>query len=277
MPVARRARELGLPLLQPARLRSPEAVAAIAALEPDLGVLADYGQIVPAARARSSRRTGSSTSIRRCCRAIAARRRSRRRSWPATRSPASRSSGWTRASTPARSSPASRWPLDGTETAPDARGGGRAAWRRARSSRDRRRRGSRGRLPAAAAGRPTGVTPDPPAPARGRPARPDAAGGRARAPGPRLPAVARAPSSRPADGRLIVHAAAGRAPGCRATMPGTLVADGDGLALTTADGRLRLIEVQLAGRRRTDAASLRRGAPGAGRAAGRAALASSRP
>ncbi|HYL39861.1 MAG TPA: methionyl-tRNA formyltransferase [Candidatus Binatus sp.] len=48
-PVAARARSLGLPVLQPARVRSPEAVAEIAQLRPDLGVLADYGQIVPAA------------------------------------------------------------------------------------------------------------------------------------------------------------------------------------------------------------------------------------
>lgn len=46
-PVAARARELRLPLLQPVRLRAPESVADLAALAPDLGVLADYGQIVP--------------------------------------------------------------------------------------------------------------------------------------------------------------------------------------------------------------------------------------
>jgi methionyl-tRNA formyltransferase len=48
-PVAARARRLGLPLLQPERLRSPDAVAAIAELRPDFGLLADYGQIVPPA------------------------------------------------------------------------------------------------------------------------------------------------------------------------------------------------------------------------------------
>lgn len=48
-PVARRASEIGVGLLQPARLRGADAVARIAALEPDLGVLADYGQIVPRA------------------------------------------------------------------------------------------------------------------------------------------------------------------------------------------------------------------------------------
>ncbi|MEO8229628.1 MAG: methionyl-tRNA formyltransferase [Chloroflexota bacterium] len=48
-PVAARARELSLGLLQPARIRDEAAIREIAALHPDLGVLADYGQIVPAA------------------------------------------------------------------------------------------------------------------------------------------------------------------------------------------------------------------------------------
>jgi methionyl-tRNA formyltransferase len=46
-PVAARATALGIPILQPERIRDPEAVAAIAAFRPDLGVLADYGRIVP--------------------------------------------------------------------------------------------------------------------------------------------------------------------------------------------------------------------------------------
>jgi methionyl-tRNA formyltransferase len=48
-PVAARARELGLTTLQPPSLRDPAAVAAIAALQAGLGVLADYGRIVPQA------------------------------------------------------------------------------------------------------------------------------------------------------------------------------------------------------------------------------------
>ena len=43
-----RATPAGVPVLTPARLRSPDALATIAALDPDLAVLADYGQIVPA-------------------------------------------------------------------------------------------------------------------------------------------------------------------------------------------------------------------------------------
>ena len=48
-PVAARARELGVPLLQPPGLRGPNAFQAIAGFDPELGVLADYGRIVPPA------------------------------------------------------------------------------------------------------------------------------------------------------------------------------------------------------------------------------------
>jgi methionyl-tRNA formyltransferase len=47
-PVAVAAHELGEgPVLTPARLRDPEAIASILALDPALAVLADYGQLVP--------------------------------------------------------------------------------------------------------------------------------------------------------------------------------------------------------------------------------------
>jgi methionyl-tRNA formyltransferase len=46
-PVTARARLLGLPVVQPGRVRRPEAVAEIAALAPDLVILADYGQLIP--------------------------------------------------------------------------------------------------------------------------------------------------------------------------------------------------------------------------------------
>ena len=49
-PLAQTAEELGAgPVLTPARLRDPASVEEILALEPDLIVLADYGQIVPPA------------------------------------------------------------------------------------------------------------------------------------------------------------------------------------------------------------------------------------
>ena len=47
-PVGAFADARGLPLLTPARLRSPESIDRIRVLAPDLLVLADYGQIVPA-------------------------------------------------------------------------------------------------------------------------------------------------------------------------------------------------------------------------------------
>ncbi len=65
----------------------------------------------------------------------------------------------------------------------------------------------------------------------------------------------------PVLGRLIVEAAT-----VTAAEPddvaGCLVADGDGLALTTSDGRLRLGRVRVAGRKAMTSAELRRGAPG---------------
>ncbi len=47
-PVADWAAGRGLPMLRPSRLRDPDPISAIADLQPDLLVLADYGQIVPA-------------------------------------------------------------------------------------------------------------------------------------------------------------------------------------------------------------------------------------
>jgi methionyl-tRNA formyltransferase len=48
-PVAEWARERDLPMLRPERLRALDAIADVAQLAPDLLVLADYGQLVPAA------------------------------------------------------------------------------------------------------------------------------------------------------------------------------------------------------------------------------------
>jgi methionyl-tRNA formyltransferase len=47
-PVKRRALELGLPVSQPATLRDPAAVAALAALAPDVIAVAAYGLLLPA-------------------------------------------------------------------------------------------------------------------------------------------------------------------------------------------------------------------------------------
>jgi methionyl-tRNA formyltransferase len=48
-PVKEAALQRGIPVLQPQRMRSPEAVAELAAYEPDLIVTAAYGQILPKA------------------------------------------------------------------------------------------------------------------------------------------------------------------------------------------------------------------------------------
>lgn len=45
-PVKLAAQRLGLPVLQPATLRDPDAVAQLAALRPDLGIVAAYGEIL---------------------------------------------------------------------------------------------------------------------------------------------------------------------------------------------------------------------------------------
>jgi methionyl-tRNA formyltransferase len=62
-------------------------------------------------------------------------------------------------------------------------------------------------------------------------------------------------------GRLIVRSAT-VGPSASSDEPGRLVAEGDGLALATVDGRLLLGQVQLEGRRVMDGSTLRRGAPG---------------
>ena len=49
VPVAAEARLTGVPLLQPERIRTAETAAAFDALRPDLGVLADFGRIIPPA------------------------------------------------------------------------------------------------------------------------------------------------------------------------------------------------------------------------------------
>ncbi len=63
------------------------------------------------------------------------------------------------------------------------------------------------------------------------------------------------------DGRLaVLRAAVGE--GSAGDVPGVVVADGPGLALATAEGRLRLLEVRPAGGRSMDGAAYRRGRPG---------------
>ena len=255
VPVTRRARALGLPLLQPSRIRSPEVIAAIAALHPELGVLADYGQMIPAALlaipghgilnvhpSDLPRHRGASPIAA----TIAA-------GDPiAAVSLIEMDEGLDSGPVVARA----WWPLDGTETAPALEA------EAARQGAALLLRTIDGWL------------------AGDRPARPQSATGVSLT-RPLKREDGRLDSSRPAvelerqvrayqpwpgsfvetpEGRLVIHTAE-VTPGDPADQPGRIEADGDGLALTTADGRLRLLEVQLAGRRRTDPASLRRGAP----------------
>jgi methionyl-tRNA formyltransferase len=72
------------------------------------------------------------------------------------------------------------------------------------------------------------------------------------------------------DGDRLLVLAASAAPSEPADTPGHLAPDADGLALTTAAGRLRLLEVRPAGGRSMSAVELRRGRP---RLAGAAVLA----
>ena len=63
-----------------------------------------------------------------------------------------------------------------------------------------------------------------------------------------------------ADGRLaVLRAEAGE--GSAGDVPGTVVADGPGIALATGRGRLRLLEVRPAGGRAMDGSAYRRGRP----------------
>lgn len=255
VPVVRRARELGLSVLQPARLRAPEAVADVAVLRPELGVLADYGQIVP----RSVLELPLHGILNVHPSALPRHR-------GATPIPATILAGdavaavaLIRMDEGLDTGPIvaqERWPLDGTETAETLEAD--AARRGAALVRASLGPWLSGQLPARIQGE-AGVTLT--RPLRREDGRLD----------PGRPAVelerrVRAYVPWPGTffdtgrGRLIVHeAAAGQ--GLAGDTPGTLVADGEGLALATVAGRLRLLRAQLAGRRPTDAASLRRGAP----------------
>lgn len=255
VPVARRARELRLPLLQPQRLRDPDAVAAVDAIRPELGVLADYGQIVPRAVLEIPPH-----GILNVHPSALPRHRG------AAPIPATIAAGDLEAAVTLIAMDEGldtgpivaqeRWALDGNETAEalevEAARRGAALVRR--------------KLAGWLAGTLLAV----PQPASGvtltRPLRRDDGRLDPARPAAELERQVRAYAPWPGSfletngGRLIVHEAE-VAPGERHDQAGRLVADGAGLALTTADGRLRLRRVQLAGRRAMDAASLRRGAP----------------
>ena len=255
VPVARRARELGLPLLQPVRVRAPEAVADVAALRPELGVLADYGQIVPA-----SLLAVPSYGILNVHPSALPRHRG------ATPIPATIAAGdavtavtLIRMDEGLDTGPIvgqEAWALDGTETKAVLEA------EAARRGADLLRRSLgpwlEGRLPQ--------IPQDDRGATLTRPLRREDGRLDLNRTAAELERLVRANAPWPGSfvdtdlGRLIVHEAE-PIPAQPADIPGRIVADGDGLSLTTADGRLHLHLAQLAGRRSTDAASLRRGAP----------------
>jgi len=256
-PVGERARLLGLPVLTPERLRDPAVVADVAALHPIVGVLADYGKLlpqmildlppygilnlhpsllpqhrgatpIPAAIFEGDAETGVSLF----------------------RMDAGMDTG------PIVATKAVS--LSGDEDAP------RLEARLAALAADLLRRSLgpwlRGELPPVAQSRERVSITRPFRREDGRldPARPAAGLERqVRAYRPWPGTFLQAPGGRIAVLRAGIAATQ---PG---DVPGRLVADaGSGLALATADGRLRLLEVQPAGGRNMDAAALLRGRPG---------------
>jgi methionyl-tRNA formyltransferase len=255
VPLAAEARRLRLPLLQPERVRAPETAAAIETLAPDLGVLADFGRIVP-----GSILGIPSHGILNVHPSLLPRHRG------ATPVPATILAGDPMAGVTVMQMDAGldtgpildsrSWPMLGTETAPELEA--RAATEGAALLRELLEpylRGERIAVPqdgsAATLTRPL-RRPD----GRLEPGRPAADLER------QVRAYLPWPGSHVETemGRLAVLRAA---VGARAAddRTGELVADDGGLALVAADGRLRLLDVQPAGGRPMSGEAFRRGHP----------------
>lgn len=253
-PVELAARERGMAVLAPTRLRDPASVEAVLALEPDLVVLADYGQIVPPAlldRPHGALNLHPSLLPRhRGATPI-----------PAAIAAGDRETGVTlmRMDEGLDTGPivaVERLPLRGDETAPELE------TVLAALAADLLGRSLDGWLGGALTARPqppTGVTTTRPlrrSDGRLDPVRPAA----------ELERQVRAHLPWPGsfleigDERIVVLAAA-TAPGEKGDAPGALVADGRGLALATSAGRLRLLEVTPAGGRPMSGEALVRGRP----------------
>ena len=82
-----RALAAGVPVLQPPSVRKPPFLDELRALAPDVCVVVAYGKILPP-EVLAAPRAAASTCTRRCCRSIAARRRSSGRSFAASARPA---------------------------------------------------------------------------------------------------------------------------------------------------------------------------------------------
>ena len=255
--VAARAAALGLPLLTPARLRDPAFLEALAALRPAVGILADYGKILPPAvldlppqgilnlHPSLLPRHRGATPI------------------PAAILAADAETGVSlfRMDPGMDTGPlvaASRTPLDPGEDAPHLEARlGRLAAALVAGSIGPYLRGERAPRPQPEVG--VSVT---------RPL--ERADGRLDATLPAAFLERQVRAFRPwpgtffevPEGRVAVLRAA-VADGVAGDVPGLLVADGAGLALATATGRLVLLEVRPAGGRAMDGAAYRRGHPAA--------------
>jgi methionyl-tRNA formyltransferase len=245
-PVTERARELGLPVLQPVRVRRPEAVEEIAGLVPDVIVLADYGQLIPSALPRWRGAAPIPATI------LAGDGESAVTLMVVTEE---MDAGPIVATAPLAVRP------DDTSVTLEERAATVAAGLLARA------------LPEWLAGR-IAARPQPPAGITvTRPLRRDDGLLDPALPAARLERQIRAYQPWPGSyietpaGRLIVCSAevVERVPEGAAT--GTLIREGRTLCLTTSSGGLRLGEVQLAGKKRMSAVELLRGYPALGRSA----------
>jgi len=256
-PVGARAESMGLPAVTPDRLRDPAFLEALGVLRPGLGVLADYGKLLPAAVLDLPPH-----GILNVHPSLLPRHRG------ATPIPAAIVAGDTETGVSLfRMDPgmdtgpllaATRTPLDPGEDAPllEARLARLAATLVARSI-GPYLRGE--------------IVPRPQPESGATVTRPlERADGRL---DPALPAAIlerRVRALRPwpgsfvelPGGRLAVLRATA-ADGVAGDVPGTLVADGAGLAIATGNGRLVLLEVRPAGGRPMDGAAYRRGRPAA--------------
>ncbi len=256
-PVGARASSMGLPLLTPERLREPRFLEALAALDPALGVLADYGKLLPPAVLEMVPH-----GILNVHPSLLPRHRGAA-PIPATILAGDPTTGVSlfRMDPGMDTGPlvaVERTPLDPAVDAPELE---------ARLA----------RMAAALVARSVGpylrgeVTPRPQPDTGITVSRPLERGdGRLDATLPAVILERQVRALRPWPGSFV-EIPAGRLAVLRAAVaddapadaPGTLVADGAGLALSTAGGRLRLLHVQPAGGRPMDGAAYRRGHPAA--------------
>jgi methionyl-tRNA formyltransferase len=255
VPVAAEARLRGVPLLQPERIRTAETAAAFEGLKPDLGVLADFGRIIPPAILERPGRGFLNVHP-----SLLPRHRG------ATPIASTILAGDAVAGVSVMVMDegldtglvlgARSWPLDGTETAPELEA--RAAREGAELLQEL--------IGPYLAGDLTAIPQDEAGATLTRPLRRDDGRLDPSLPAARLERQVRAylrwPGSHietPAGRIAVLRAVA--APRDHQDRTGELVVDGDGLALVAADGRLRLVEVQAAGGTEMSGEAFRRGHP----------------